>query len=190
MRGTATPSASSLDRIIGTACAAASLLTVMRTSSEPACASWATWMAVPSTSAVSVFVIDCTTTGCADPTGMPPTTTVREGRRRGMLIEIMVGPDLATGTRRAPPRPVSEQAVADSGWTRDVWIVEDEPAAGMLAAELCEACGAAASVFRAPLPYLAALRGPTVPMAVVLDWRLENALSAALFLATRHRHPR
>jgi hypothetical protein len=85
---------------------------------------------------------------------------------------------------------VSEQAVADSEWTRHVWIVEDEPAAGMLAAELCESCGATASVFRAPLPYLAALRGPRVPMAVVLDWRLENELSAALFLATRHRHPR
>ena len=53
----------------GTACAAASLLTVMRTSSEPACASCATWIAVASASAVSVFVIDCTTTGWADPTG-------------------------------------------------------------------------------------------------------------------------
>ncbi len=88
------------------------------------------------------------------------------------------------------PRPVSEQAVADLGWTRHVWIVEDEPAAGMLAAELCEACGAEASVFRAPVPYLAALRGVGAPMAVVLDWRLENQLSAALFLATRNRHPR
>ncbi len=65
----------------GTASAAASLLTVMRTSSEPAWASCATWMAVASASAVSVLVIDCTTTGCADPTGMPPTMTVRVGRR-------------------------------------------------------------------------------------------------------------
>lgn len=88
-------------------------------------------------------------------------------------------------------RPVSEQAVVELVWKRHVWIVEDEPAAGMLAAELCESCGAEASVFRAPLPYLAALRGlGAAPMAVVLDWRLENQLSAALFLATRHRHPR
>jgi DNA-binding NtrC family response regulator len=85
---------------------------------------------------------------------------------------------------------VSQQAVVDLVWKRHVWIVEDEPAAGMLAAELCESCGAEASVFQAPLPYLAALRGTGAPMAVVLDWRLENELSAALFLATRHRHPR
>jgi DNA-binding NtrC family response regulator len=70
-----------------------------------------------------------------------------------------------------------------------VWIVEDEPAAAALAAELCEAWGAKASVFRAPLPYLAALRESMPPMAVVLDWRLEHELSAALFLATRHRYP-
>ena len=70
-----------------------------------------------------------------------------------------------------------------------VWIVEDEPAAAALAAELCEAWGAEASVFRAPLPYLAALREALPPMAVVLDWRLEHELSAALFLATRHRYP-
>ena len=70
-----------------------------------------------------------------------------------------------------------------------VWIVEDEPAAAELAAELCESWGAEASVFRSPLPYLAALRGAVPPMAVVLDWRLEHELSAALFLATRHRYP-
>ena len=49
--------------ISGTAAAAASLLTVTRTSSEPACASWATWIAVASASAVSVLVIDWTTIG-------------------------------------------------------------------------------------------------------------------------------
>ena len=49
--------------ISGTAAAAASLLTVTRTSSLPACASRATWIAVASESAVSVLVIDCTTTG-------------------------------------------------------------------------------------------------------------------------------
>jgi DNA-binding NtrC family response regulator len=70
-----------------------------------------------------------------------------------------------------------------------VWIVEDEPAAASLAVELCESNGANASVFRAPLPYLAALRGTDAPSAVILDWRLEHELSAALFLATRHRHP-
>jgi CheY-like chemotaxis protein len=81
---------------------------------------------------------------------------------------------------RAAVQPVAE---------RRVWIVEDEPAAAALAVELCEASGAVASVFRAPLPFLAALRVDDPPAVVVLDWRLEEQLSAALFLATRHRHP-
>jgi DNA-binding NtrC family response regulator len=71
-----------------------------------------------------------------------------------------------------------------------VWIVEDEPASAALAVELCESVGAATSVFRAPLPFLTALRERSRPAAIVLDWRLEHELSAALFLATRHRHPR
>jgi CheY-like chemotaxis protein len=70
-----------------------------------------------------------------------------------------------------------------------VWVVEDEPAAAELAADLCEASGARASLFRGPLQFLAALRGRSRPAAVVLDWRLEHELSAALFLATRHRFP-
>ena len=59
----------------------------------------------------------------------------------------------------------------------------------MLAVELCESNHAAASVFRLPLPFLTALRTSVPPAAVVLDWRLERELSAALFLATRHRYP-
>ena len=58
--------------------AASSVLTVTRTSSEPACARRATWIAVASASAVSVFVIDWTTIGWSPPTGMPPTSTVIE----------------------------------------------------------------------------------------------------------------
>ena len=72
---------------------------------------------------------------------------------------------------------------------RQVWIVEDEPAAAALAAELCRGSGVEATVFGAPLPFLTALRGGEPPAAVVLDWRLEHELSAALFLATRHRFP-
>ena len=85
---------------------------------------------------------------------------------------------------------VNERAAIDGGWDRRAWIVEDEPAAASLAADLCEANGAAPSVFRLPLPYLTALRSDPPPTVVVLDWRLEHELSAALFLATRHRHPR
>jgi DNA-binding NtrC family response regulator len=84
---------------------------------------------------------------------------------------------------------MSERAAPSAGRGRQVWIVEDEPASATLAAELCEGWGAQVSVFRAPLPFLAALRDRSRPTAVVLDWRLEHELSAALFLATRHRYP-
>jgi DNA-binding NtrC family response regulator len=85
---------------------------------------------------------------------------------------------------------VTENVATDRGLGRHVWIVEDEPASATLAAEMCESWGADVSVFRAPLPFLSALRDRTQPTAVVLDWRLEHELSAALFLATRHRYPR
>ena len=84
---------------------------------------------------------------------------------------------------------MSERAAPSAGRGRQVWIVEDEPASATLAAELCEGWGAQVSVFRAPLPFLASLRDRSQPTAVVLDWRLEHELSAALFLATRHRYP-
>ena len=80
---------------------------------------------------------------------------------------------------------------AESGGAqRPVWIVEDEPDVGRLAAEICQAVGALPVVFRAPLSFLLALRGSTMPSAVVLDWRLENELSSGIFLATRHRYQR
>lgn len=83
----------------------------------------------------------------------------------------------------------SERAYEPRRAVRRVWIVEDEPAAAALAGELCLACGAEPSIYRAPLPFLTALRTAEAPHAVVLDWRLEHELSAALFLATRHRYP-
>src|SRR5689334_20371343 len=69
----------------GTAAAAPSLLTVTRTSSLPACARRATWIAVASESAVSVFVIDWTTTGWLPPTPTPPTSTVTVGLRELLM---------------------------------------------------------------------------------------------------------
>src|SRR6478672_9698922 len=63
-------------------CAAASgVLTVMRTSSEPARASASTCPAVAAASAVSVLVIDCTTMGASPPMSTSPTATWRETRR-------------------------------------------------------------------------------------------------------------
>lgn len=84
---------------------------------------------------------------------------------------------------------VKRREPVNSALSRTVWIVEDEPAAATLAVELCASADAVATTFSSPVPYLAALRGPSPPSAVVFDWRLEHELSAALFLATRHRFP-
>ncbi|MGI8658952.1 MAG: hypothetical protein ACR2K4_09350 [Candidatus Limnocylindria bacterium] len=73
--------------------------------------------------------------------------------------------------------------------THHVWIVEDEVDAAALAADLCQASGAEPSLFRMPVAFLAALRTAPAPDVVILDWRLAHELSAALFLATRHRYP-
>src|SRR5262245_42383862 len=53
----------------------------MRTISEPARLSAATWRTVASTSAVSVLVIDCTTMGAPPPTVTLPTCTGTLTRR-------------------------------------------------------------------------------------------------------------
>ena len=65
----------------GTAAAASAVLTVTRTSSEPARARACTWRVVPVTSAVSVLVIDCTTIGAPPPTRTAPISTATLARR-------------------------------------------------------------------------------------------------------------
>src|SRR6266567_3933774 len=65
----------------GTAAAASSLFTVTRTSSEPALAREATCSTVEATSAVSVLVMDCTTTGASDPTRTVPIVQATDVRR-------------------------------------------------------------------------------------------------------------
>ncbi len=72
----------------GTAAAASIELTVIRTSSDPARARSATWRTVPGMSAVSVLVIDWTTTGAPLPTAMPPTRTV-EVLRRSRVMHLL-----------------------------------------------------------------------------------------------------
>src|SRR5690349_16443043 len=87
MIGTLTPSAASRSRIGATAAAALASLTVMRTSSEPARASALICCAVPSMSAVSVFVIDWTTIGAVPPTVTRPTWTGMV-LRRGWVMSL------------------------------------------------------------------------------------------------------
>src|SRR6185312_13052 len=79
--GTRTPKALSVSTIFGTAAAAASVLTVTRTSSEPARARAIAWLTVDWTSAVSVLVMDWTTIGFVPPTLIPPTFTATDLRR-------------------------------------------------------------------------------------------------------------
>ena len=67
--------ASTCSTIAGTARAAASVLTVTRTSSLPAAWRARTWATVASTSTVSVLVMDWTTMGRGLPTFTPPTST-------------------------------------------------------------------------------------------------------------------
>src|SRR6266478_4639898 len=87
MMGTFRPCASSPATIAGSAAAAASVLTVTRTSSEPARASAAVCRMVPATSAVSVLVIDCTTIGCEPPTFTPLTSTTADCLRSILAIQ-------------------------------------------------------------------------------------------------------
>src|SRR5262245_6368371 len=74
----------------GTARAAASLLTVTRTSSLPATCRARTWATVAGTSAVSVLVIDCTTMGRSPPTPTPPTSTGTAFRRFGPITRSLL----------------------------------------------------------------------------------------------------
>src|SRR6185503_8044886 len=72
----------------GTASAASSLFTVTRTSSDPARASEATCSTVENTSAVSVLVMDCTTTGAPEPTRTLPMVQTTVFRRSIEAIGI------------------------------------------------------------------------------------------------------
>src|SRR3954447_18413190 len=123
MIGTSTPRPWSFRTISGTAAAASSVLTVIRTSWLPAWARRATWIAVASGSAVSVFVIDWTTTGWALPTGTPPTSPVtvlrRVGRSRSADCALVMATASASATesgdveRRDPDEEREQQGEAD-----------------------------------------------------------------------------
>jgi hypothetical protein len=84
---------------------------------------------------------------------------------------------------------VPSGTMTDDAARHRIWIVEDEPQASDLALDLCTSSGAEGRVFRDPVAFIHALRGERGPSAIVLDWRLERELSAALFMATRHHYP-
>jgi hypothetical protein len=90
----------SRSRMRGTAAAASSRSTVTRTISEPAVASAATCATVASMSAVSVLVIDCTTTGAPPPTVTEPTLTAIQSWR-----SIRPGGHSAAAPARNPHGP-------------------------------------------------------------------------------------
>ena len=73
----------------GTAAAASAVLTVMRTSSEPASVSAMACATVAATSAVSVLVIDCTTIGAPPPTLTPAMSTWRVMWRAADVDSVM-----------------------------------------------------------------------------------------------------
>src|SRR5262245_59719602 len=100
MIGTRTPILSSSSTMRGTARAASSLFTVTRTSSDPARAKAATCCTVEGTSAVSVLVMDCTTTGALDFTRTLPTTAVTVFLR--WIVAIGGIYSLTRGFRRFP----------------------------------------------------------------------------------------
>jgi CheY-like chemotaxis protein len=69
-----------------------------------------------------------------------------------------------------------------------VGVVEDDPSVAALASDLCRGMGASPLLFASPTPFLQAF-SDDAPRAVVLDWRLEREVSAAAFMAIRHRYP-
>ena len=129
------PMRSSCSRMYGTAAAASGVLTVMRTSSEPAIASSLTWIAVPIASTVSVLVIACTRTGASPPivTTRAPQRTVawQAAPRRGLRRrDVRVGgrerfaargpgvASLAHGYFSSTVATLSRAATSVTGWPR------------------------------------------------------------------------
>jgi FixJ family two-component response regulator len=68
----------------------------------------------------------------------------------------------------------------------DVVVLEDDPQLAAMAVELCERAGLTAETYSSPAAFLDdALVGP--PHLLILDWRFERELGAAVFMAARHR---
>ena len=73
-----------------------------------------------------------------------------------------------------------------TGPVPDVAVLEDEPHLAELAVELCDRMGLSAATYRSPAGFLAE-ESHNAPRLLVLDWRFERELGAAVFMAVRHR---
>ena len=77
-------------------------------------------------------------------------------------------------------------AAPATGPTPDVAVLEDEPHLAELAVELCDRMGLTAATYRSPANFLGEVSHHT-PRLLVLDWRFERELGAAVFMTVRHR---
>jgi CheY-like chemotaxis protein len=68
----------------------------------------------------------------------------------------------------------------------DVAVLEDERELADLAVEVCRQLGLSAGVFGTPAAYNVAF-GQRRPRLVILDWRLDREVAAAVYMALRHR---
>ncbi len=68
----------------------------------------------------------------------------------------------------------------------DVAVLEDDPQLANLAVELCGRVGLSAETYPSPAAFLEEA-SPTPPRLLILDWRFEHELGAAVFMTVRHR---
>lgn len=73
-----------------------------------------------------------------------------------------------------------------SGGVPDVAVLEDDPNLAELAVELCDRMGLSAATYRSPAGFLGEV-GHHAPRLLILDWRFERELGAAVFMSVRHR---
>jgi DNA-binding response OmpR family regulator len=68
----------------------------------------------------------------------------------------------------------------------DVAVLEDDPQLAELAVELCRRMGLSAQTYSSPGAFLGDAT-VTRPRLLILDWRFERELGAAVFMTVRHR---
>jgi DNA-binding NtrC family response regulator len=68
----------------------------------------------------------------------------------------------------------------------DVAVLEDDPQLAELAVDLCARVGLSAATYPSPGAFLGEVI-VTPPRLLILDWRFERELGAAVFMTVRHR---